>query len=84
VQPVSHTQSNAPRARADVIGGFCRLLITASPWNLVFAVDRDPPTGALRDVAAAVSHITGADQRAVLAEVVTAMLYQKPRFLVLS
>jgi hypothetical protein len=84
VQSVSRTQSSAPKARADVIGGIVRLLITTTPCDLAFAVDRDPPTGVLRDVAVAVSQITGVDQEAVLAEVVTARVYQKPRFLVLA
>jgi hypothetical protein len=51
---------------------------------MVFALDCDPPTGVLRDVASDVSYVTGADGKAILAEVVSAMTFQKPRFLVLS
>jgi|GEM_PF-4509052 len=80
----SRTQDSAPRARADLVGGFVRLLITTPPWNMSFAVDRDASTGVLRDVADTVSQITGVDQTAVLAEVVNAMIHQKRRFLVLS
>jgi hypothetical protein len=80
----SRRQTNAPRARADVIGGIVRLRIATTTWSMTFAVDRDPPTGVLRDVADAVSHIAGADQKAVLGEVVKAMTYQKPLFLVLA
>lgn len=84
MQLASRTQSNAPKARADIVGGIVRLLIQAPTWEWVTYVDRDPPTGVLRDRADNVSHMTGVDEKTLLVEVVNAMTYQKPRFLVVS
>jgi len=80
----SHLQDSAPRAHAEVVGGFVRLRISTPPWRWSFAVDSDPATGVLRDLAHVMSQTTGARYDALLSMLVEAISYQRPALRVLS
>lgn len=84
MQLASRTQDNAPSARAELVGRFVRLHISAGQWRLSFAISADCATGALRDIAETASQITGADQRVLLGVVVNAVSEKKPRLMVLA
>lgn len=57
----------------DVTPGAVRLDIAVDRWRFAHVVDADPPTGALREIAATITAVTGRDSDVALAAVFDAL-----------
>lgn len=74
--PLQHSGKSASTIDVEAIlvgDGVLKLEVSVDMWRLSFAIDVEPPTGALRGIASTVAAVAGVDHRHVLSAVVTAI-----------